>query len=608
MREFSLPPLVAGPRRGGLADSVYEVAERNPALPQLSRRDGPPEAEWTTVTAEAFRDDVLALAKGFLADGIRIGDRVALMSRTRYEWTLVSFALWSVGAQLVPVYPTSSAEQVRWILHDSKAVAVVVETAEHAMTVGAVCDGLPALRRIWELDGGCTAALAERGRDVTDTRVHRRRRAVTPGSAATITYTSGTTGRPKGCVLTHANFAVECDTLLAGWGPVLAAPGEQPSVLAFLPFSHVYGLMVQVACLRGGVLLGHQPEITADALFPALAGFRPTFLYAVPFFFERIFHRTRRAAEEAGRLEVFDKAMDVAVRWAEAMEQRALGTGPGPGPSLKMQHALYDRLVYERIRAVLGGRARHAVSGGSPLGRTLGLTYAGIGITVYDGYGLTESTAGVTGQPLGRVKFGTVGRPIPGTSVRIAWDGEVWVRGETVFAGYLDDRPATEAVLRNGWLATGDVGTLDTDGYLTITGRKKDIIITSGGKSVAPVVLEERLRSHPMISQCLVVGDNRPYVTALVTLDPEALGHWRRMHRKHGTLREPAADQELHEEIQRAVHRANAAVSHAESIRAFRILDAEFSPADGLMTPSLKLRRGAVVARYAAEIDLMYRS
>ncbi|MGP4001451.1 AMP-dependent synthetase/ligase [Streptomyces sp. 8N706] len=607
MREFSVPPLVESPRSGGLADSVFEVAERDPDLAQLSRRDEQRNPEWAPVSATAFRDAVMDLAKGFLADGIRLGDRVALMCRTRYEWTLVSYALWAAGAQLVPVYPTSSSEQVHWILSNSRAVAIVVEGGEHAMTVGAVCDGLPALRRIWEVDGGCVAELSERGRGIADAAVHDRRRSVDPGSAATITYTSGTTGRPKGCVITHANLAMECDTLLAGWRSVLAPPGRQPTVLAFLPFSHIYGLMVQVACLRGGVLLGHQPEVTADTLFPALASFRPTFLYAVPYFFEKLFHRARRVAEEAGRAELFDKAMDVAVRYAEAVERRSLGSGPGPGAGLRVRHALYDRLVYERLRAVLGGHARYAVSGGSPLSRLMGLTFAGVGITIYDGYGLTETSAGVTGQPVGRLRFGTVGRPLPGTSIRIAWDGEVWVRGDTVFAGYLDDRPGTEAVLRDGWLATGDVGSLDGDGYLTITGRKKDIIITSGGKSVAPVVLEERLRAHPMVSQCLVVGDNRPYITALVTLDPEALYHWQRLHHRIGVpTRELVGDPELREEIRRAVLRANAAVSHAESIRDFRILPAEFSPGDGLMTPSLKLRRGAIVEACAAEIEKMY--
>ncbi|MGP3948929.1 AMP-dependent synthetase/ligase [Streptomyces sp. 7N604] len=606
MRELGLPPLVEPLKSGGLADAVYENADRSPALPQFSRREDPASPEWTPVTAAAFRQEVLDVAKGLVAEGIRFGDRVALMSRTRYEWTLFSFAVWSIGAQLVPVYPTSSSEQVHWILYDSKAAAIVVEHEDHVMTVGAVCDGLP-LRRIWQLNAGCVRELTEQGRGVPDALVLGRRASVRPQLAAAITYTSGTTGRPKGCVITHSNLAIDCDTLLAGWSSLLAEPGEQPSVLAFLPLSHIYGLMMQVACVRGGVRLGHQPDITADALLPSLRTFRPTFIYAVPYVFEKIYKRARRSAEEAGRLQLFDRAVEAAVRYAEAVERRGLGTGAGPTPSLRVQHALYERSVYEGMRAVLGGRARYAMCAGSPLDRNLGLLFAGIGITIYDGYGLTESSGGVTAQPLGRVKFGTVGRPLPGCSIRIAWDGEILVRGDQVFAGYLDDRTGTEAVLRDGWLHTGDVGSLDDEGYLTITGRKNDIIKTSGGKSVAPAVLEERLRANPLVSRCLVVGDNRPFISALITLDPEALDHWKRLHRKQGLdIRALTADEELREEIQRAVLAANTAVSRAESIRAFRILPAEFSASEGLLTPSLKLRRAAIVKAYAREINELY--
>jgi long-chain acyl-CoA synthetase len=606
VRELGLPPLVEPPKTGGLADAVFDNAERTPDLPQFSRREDPGTFDWTPVTAAAFRDEVMAVAKGLIADGIRFGDRVALMSRTRYEWTLFSFAVWTIGAQLVPVYPTASSEQVHWILYDSQAAAVIVEHGDHAMTVGAVCDGLP-LRRIWQLDAGCVRELTERGRGISHALVHHRRASVRPSLAATITYTSGTTGRPKGCVITHSNLAVECDTLLTGWSSLLAEPGEQPSILAFLPLSHIYGLMMQVACVRGGVRLGHQPDITTDELLPALNTFRPTFIYAVPYVFEKLFNRARRAAEEAGRLELFDKAVDAAVRYAEAAERRALGTGIGLSTALRVQHALFERSVYERMRAVLGGRARYAICAGSPLDRRLGLLFAGIGITIYDGYGLTESAGGVTAQPLHRVKFGTVGRPLPGCTIRIAWDGEILVRGDTVFAGYLDDRAGTQAVLRDGWLATGDVGSLDDEGYLSITGRKKDIIITSGGKSVSPIVLEERLRAHPLVSQCLVVGDNRPFISALVTLDPEAFSHWQRLNQKQDRdIRTLITDPELREEIQRGVAAANTAVSRAESIRAFRILPTEFSAADGLLTPSLKLRRSAIVKAYAGEIAAMY--
>lgn len=608
MREFSLPHLVDPLRSGGLADAVYEVAESEPDRVQLARRGAADPEQWVPVTAAAFRDEVVALAKGLLASGVRPGHRVAVMARTRYEWTLFSYAVWSIGAVLVPVYPTASAEQVCWMLSHTEAVAVVVEGEDDAMTIGAVCHRLPALRWIWQLDTGCVRALCEQGRDVPGERVDQLRWAVDPHSTALIAYTSGTTGMPQGCLISHANIAIGCDTMIAGWSSLLAEPGEQPSILAFLPLSHVYGLLVQVACLRGGILMGHEPALTAAALVPAFASFRPTFVFAVPYVFERILGCARGAAEEAGRARLFGKAMDVAVRYAEAMEQQACGAGRGPGPGLKAAHAVFDRMVYARLRAVFGGRVRYAVSAGSPFSRELGLLFAGAGITVYDGYGLTETTGGVTAQPLGRVRFGTVGRPMPGNSVRIASDGEVWVRGSTVFAGYLGDPAATEAVLQDGWLRTGDLGHLDGDGYLTITGRKKDVIITSGGKSVCPLVLEERLRRHPLVSQCVVVGDNRPYVGALITLDPAAVMRWQLLVGEQTVTARGAvsANRALHAEIQQAVTAANTAVSRAESIRAFTILPAEFTVEDGLLTPSLKLRRSAIVKACAAEIERLY--
>ncbi|WP_377268415.1 AMP-dependent synthetase/ligase [Peterkaempfera sp. SMS 1(5)a] len=608
MREYSVPPLVETPRTGGLADSVFLVAEEDPDLVQLMRRDPSAGEEWSEVSATAFRDEVLALAKGLLANGIRLGDRVALMARTRYEWTLFDYALWSIGAVPVPIYSTSSSDQVRWILADTRAVACVVEHEDHAMTVGAVCDSVPSLRSIWQLDSGCVRELMADGAAVSDELVHRHRAAVAPGTAATVIYTSGTTGRPKGCVITHANFAAECDNLLTGWREVFARrAGEQPATLLFLPLAHVYARMVQVAALRGGVTLGHQSETSADVLLPALASFRPTFLLAVPYIFERIFHKARRAAEEHGRAELFDKAADVAVRYAEAAERKMLDEGSGPGAGLRLQHQFYDRTVYTRVRAVLGGRMRNAMCGGSPLSREIGLFFAGAGVTVIEGYGLTETTAAVTVNPPGRIKYGTVGRPVPGTTVGIAEDGEVWIRGGTVFAGYLNAPDATDQVLRRGWLATGDLGSLDDEGYLTITGRKKEIIVTSGGKSIAPAVLEERVRAHPLVSQCLVVGDNRPFVGALITLDPEALDHWHRIHRKPPAEPHQAlSDSDLHDEIQRVVVTANTVVSRAESIRAFRIIPEQFTEERGLVTPSLKLRRRAIAKAYAGDIEELY--
>ena len=603
VRESSVPALAEAPRTGGLADSVFTAATATPDLAVLSRRD--PDGNWRTVSAAAFRDEVLATAKGLLHQGVRFGDRVALMSRTRYEWTVLDYALWSIGAQSVPLYPSASAEQARWILADSQAVACVVEHEDHAMTIGSICDALPGLRRIWQLDAGAMKELANAGRGVETELIDRHRYSVAPQSVATVVYTSGTTGRPKGCPLTHANFAAETDNLIARYHEVFVHRGpERSSTLLFLPLAHVFGRMVQVAALRAGVLLAHEPSLAPADLMPALASFQPTFLPAVPYIFEKLMQRARRAAEETGRAGPFERAVDLAVRYAAAVERQSFGTGPGPSTALRLQHQLYERLVYSRIRDVLGGRARYAISGGSAMNRELGLFFAGAGITVYEGYGLTETTAAATSNPPDRPRFGTVGLPVPGTTVRIAEDGEVWVHGPQVFQGYLGQDQLTPP---QGWFATGDLGHLDADGYLSITGRKKEIIVTSSGKSVAPAVLEDRVRVHPLVSQCVVVGDNRPYVGALLTLDRDALGHWQRQRGKPQLLpAEARRDPELQAELQRAVTTANTAVSRAESIRSFRVLAGDFTEQEGLLTPSLKLRRRVVAEVYAQDIAALY--
>ncbi|MFJ8923591.1 MULTISPECIES: AMP-dependent synthetase/ligase [unclassified Streptomyces] len=599
--------MAAAPQVGGLADTVFDFAEEDPHRIALGRKDA--EGRWHDVSAGAFRDEVLALAKGLIAHGVRFGDRVALMSRTRYEWTLFDFALWTVGAQSVPIYPTSSAEQVLWMLHDAEVAAVMVEHEDHAMTIGSVIDRLPNLHRLWQLDADVVTELVEAGALIDDEVVHRHRRAVTPDSVATVIYTSGTTGRPKGCVITHANFMFEADTMVGRWHPVfLSKPGEEAATLLFLPLAHVFGRMVEIAALRGRVKLGHQPELSAKALMPDLVSFRPTFILAVPYIFEKVFNGARRKAESEGRAGAFDKAVDVAVKYAEAMEERAFGTGPGPSAGLRMQHQFFDKVVYRKVREAMGGRVRHAMSGGSGMDRRLGLFFAGAGVTVYEGYGLTETTAAATANPPERTRYGTVGQPIPGSTVHIARDGEVWVHGANVFSGYLGDPKATDAVLHDGWLATGDLGALDEDGYLTITGRKKEILVTSGGKSVSPAGLEERVRAHPLVAQCIVVGNDRPYIAALVTVDHESVEHWLAMQGR--TMMRPAElvrDPDLEMEVRRAVVAANTAVSQAESIRTFRILAHQFSEEHGLLTPSLKLKRKAIETAYSAEVDALYR-
>jgi long-chain acyl-CoA synthetase len=593
---------------GGLADVVFTYAEEDPQRVALGRKDDT--GRWRDVTSAGFRDEVLALAKGLLAGGIRFGDRVAIMSRTRYEWTLFDFALWAIGAQVVPVYPTSSAEQCFWMLHDAEVTAAVVEHEDHAMTIATVIDRLPRMRRLWQLDAGAVQELYDAGAHLDDEVVHRHRRAVTPGSVATVIYTSGTTGRPKGCVLTHGNFMYEADTVIGRWEPVFhSRRGDEASTLLFLPLAHVFGRMVEVAAIRGRVKFGHQPQLNAAALMPDLAAFRPTFFLAVPYIFEKVFNAARRRAEREGRSGPFEKAVEVAIKYADAVEAKAWGTGPGPSAALRMQHQLFDKLVYARIRDAMGGRIRHAMSGGSAMDRRLGLFFAGAGVRVYEGYGLTESTAAATANPPERTRYGTVGRPIPGVTVHLADDGEIWLHGDNVFQGYLGNPKATDEALHDGWLATGDLGVLDEDGYLTITGRKKEILVTSGGKSVSPGPLEERVRDHPLVNQCIVVGNDRPYVAALVTLDPEAVEHWLMMRDKpRMSPAELVRDADLEAEVRRAVVAANTLVSQTESIRTFRILAQPFTEEHGLLTPSLKLKRKAIEKAYQAEVDALYRA
>ncbi|WP_405867543.1 AMP-dependent synthetase/ligase [Streptomyces sp. NBC_00005] len=608
MREFTNPPLALSPPVGGMADVVFERAEADPLHIALGRKDD--DGQWRDVTSAEFRDEVLALAKGLLARGIRFGDRVAIMSRTRYEWTLFDFALWSIGAQVVPIYPTSSAEQCFWMLYDAECSAAIVEHEDHAMTIATVIDRLPQLHQLWQLDNNAVQELYDAGAHLDDDLVHRHRQAVTPDSTATIIYTSGTTGRPKGCVITHSNFMSEADIVAEHMEPVFhSKKGDEASTLLFLPLAHVFGRMVQVTAIRHGIRFGHQPQLNAAALLPDLQVFKPTFILAVPYIFEKVFNASRRKAEKDGKAGPFEKAVEIAVKYADAVEAKAWGIGPGPSAGLRMQHQLFDKLVYSKVRAAMGGRLRNAISGGSAMDRRLGLFFAGAGVQIYEGYGLTESTAAATANPPERTRYGTVGQPIPGVTVHIADDGEIWLHGPQIFEGYLNNQKATDETLHDGWLATGDLGALDEDGFLTITGRKKEILVTSGGKSVSPGVLEERVRDHPLVNQCIVVGNDRPYIAGLVTLDQEAVEHWLTM---RGKPQMPAAqlvrDADLETEVRRAVVAANTLVSQAESIRTFRILAQPFTEEHGLLTPSLKLKRKAIENAYANEVEALYRA
>ncbi|MFI9099971.1 AMP-dependent synthetase/ligase [Streptomyces fildesensis] len=607
VRQASVPALVPPESAGSLADIPFRNAAEAPQEAVLSRKDE--RGAWRDITAAVFRDEVVAVAKGLIASGLRPGDRLAIMSRTTYEWTLLDFAAWAAGLITVPIYPTSSASQAAWILADSGAVACAVESVEQTRLVSGRRRELTGLRHLWQLDAGGISHLISEGRELPDILIEGRRSGLGPDSVATLIYTSGTTGRPKGCILTHGNFFAEVDNSIELLHPVFKSVSEEPaSTLLFLPLSHVFGRMVAVGCLRARVKLGHAPSIATDDLLADLAGFRPTFLLAIPYVLEKVYNTGRATAESMGRAASFDRAATIARRYGEALEAQQSGTGRGPSLGLRAAHALYDPLVYRRIRAALGGKVRYAICGGSPLGRRLAAFYAGAGVVVFEGYGLTETTAAATVTPPLRPRLGTVGWPLPGAAVRIADDGEVLLSGGMVFGGYWNGRVGAYHPVNGGWFATGDIGELDAEGYLTITGRKKEIIITAGGKNVAPAPLEDRLRAHPLVGQCMVVGDNRPYVAALITLEPDGLSHWRRMHHRDGVRpAQLAEDPELLAEIQHAVDDANDSVSRAESIRRFRVLPVEFTEESGHLTPSMKLRRAAVARDFTKEIEDLYR-
>ncbi|MFW6724352.1 AMP-dependent synthetase/ligase [Streptomyces sp. MAR4 CNY-716] len=606
VREAAAPWLAAPPpaRGSAVADIPYTNAAEDPGATVIRRKAG---GSWVPVSAGAFADEVTAVAKGLVAAGLEPGGRVAIMSRTRYEWCVLDFAVWAAGGQSVPVYPTSSADQVEWILRDSGTRFVVAESAANEETVRTASGQA----RVWQLDAGCLDELKALGRDVPDQEIAKRRAALTPDTIATLCYTSGTTGRPKGCVLTHGNLHAEAANSVELLHPIFKeVTGQTASTLLFLPLAHILGRAIQIACLSARIEIGHWPSIKPDELRPEFKVFRPTFLVGVPYLFEKIHHTGREMAEKLGRGSSFDRADRIAVRFGEAHLNRFLGTGKGPGLRLTLAWGLYDLLVYRRIRKELGGRLNYAISGASPLDRNLNLFFYAAGIVIYEGYGLTETTAAATITPPLRPRPGTVGRPLPGTAVRIADDGEVLIKGGIVFGEYWRNPEATEEALADDWFATGDLGALDEDGYLTITGRKKDLLITTGGKNVSPAVLEDRLRSRPPVGQVLVVGDKRSYVAALVTLEPEAMTHWLAVRKRprDTPLAELVNDPELRADVQRAVDYANEAVSRAESIRRFVIVDGEFTEENGMLTPSLKVKRHAVEAAYAQEIEGLYES
>jgi len=598
VRSYSAPAVATVAESATLADVVFTRARREPDAVMLRKRTTA--GQWLDVTTTAFRDEVTALARGIIAAGIEPGDRIALMSRTRYEWTLIDYAIWAAGAVTVPVYETSSAEQVEWMLGDSGARAVFAETSSHASTIDGVCGRLDTLDLgIWLVDE--LDALTAGGAQVSDDQLAQRRRQRGAADLATIIYTSGTTGRPKGCALTHRNLLADVRNAVDGSLPEIFDTAGS-STLLFLPLAHSFARVIQVGCLESGAVLGHWPD--SSTLVQGLAEFRPSFLLAVPRVFEKVYNSAQQqAAASRAKSVIFGAAAEASIAWS-----RAAGDGAA-GPGLRLRHAVFDRLVYAKLRAAVGGRVRFAVSGGAPLGDRLGHFFRGAGLTVLEGYGLTETSAAATVNKPGRNKIGTVGMPLPGVTVRIADDGEILISGPNIFSGYWQNPGATTDVLDgDGWLHSGDIGELDEEGFLRVTGRKKELIVTAGGKNVAPAVLEDRIRAHPLVSQCMVVGDGRPFIACLVTLDTDALGFWNERHGRPASAgpADLASDPELIAEIQKAVDDANKAVSRAESIRKFTILDSDFTEQNGRLTPSLKVRRSVVAKDFAAEIEALY--
>jgi len=599
MDEFGVPANYVPSLQENLTDDVYVLAEQAPEQVGFSRRvDG----RWVPVTYRELAEQVTRLAAGLIASGIQAGDRVALCSHTRFEWMLCDFAIWTAAGVTVPIYETSSAEQVEWILSDSGAVAAFVETREHAKTVAQTQVGLPELRDVWVIDSGGIDALISAGRDVPDETVMKRRGAVNSESLATIIYTSGTAGRPKGCAITHANLLAEVRNVCTAEGIRELVFNEDTRTLQFLPLAHILARSIQLAAVHNRVHMAHTSDV--KNIVAHLVEFQPTAVLSVPHVFEKIYNTAKHKAATEGHGRIFDLADATAMAYSQSLD-----TG-GPGLMLRLRHTVFDRLVYVKLRAALGGEVRWSVSGGAPLGARLGHFFRGIGVTVLEGYGLTETCAGVTLNLPGKQRIGSVGRPVPGCSIRIADDGEVLIKGGNVFRGYWRNDEATREVFdQDGWFHSGDLGQLDDDGYLTITGRKKDILVTSSGKNVAPTVLEDRLRAHWLVSQCLVVGDARPFIGALVTIDTEAFTPWKVQANKPRTasVADLFEDPDLLAALQPAVDDANKAVSSAEAIKKIRVLTADFTEEGEELTPTLKLKRHIVLKTYGADIEALYR-
>ncbi|GAB2983058.1 MAG TPA: long-chain fatty acid--CoA ligase [Actinotalea caeni] len=594
MESFATPPLVSTPDEMSIGDLLADHANRTPDRVLVERLvDG----SWRPVTAAEMHATATAIAKGLIASGVGPGDRVAIMARTRAEWTFLDFGIWYAGAVTVPVYETSSPSQTAWILSDSGAVAIVGENAGHIEVITKARKKAPDVAHVWQIEDGALEQLAAAGVDVSDDEVRQRRDAVRLGDLATIIYTSGTTGNPKGAELTHGNFVELTRNAIGALGSEILH--ETSRTLLFMPLAHVFARFVEVLCIAAGVPQGHTPD--TKTLMADIATFRPTFILSVPRVFEKVYNSSEAKAAAGGKVKIFHWAARAAIEYSRSLDQG------GPSLGLRLQHRLADKLVLHKIRDALGGQATFAISGGAPLGERLGHFFRGVGLTVLEGYGLTETTAPLTVNVPAKSKIGTVGPPLPGTSLKIDADGEILAQGVGVFAAYRGNAEATAAAIVDGWFHTGDIGELDDEGYLRITGRKKELIVTAGGKNVVPSQLEDRLRSHPLISQCVVVGDQRPFVAALITLDAEMLPAWLS---NHGLpemgVEEAAKHPEVLAALQRAVDRTNKKFSRAESIRKFEVLTDDFTIDNDYLTPSLKVKRSKVLADYAATVEELY--
>ncbi|MEU0096277.1 AMP-dependent synthetase/ligase [Kribbella sp. NPDC006257] len=590
MREYTVPAVIEPPTTGGLSDPVWANASSHPDTAVFSRRVGD---GWLDISAAEFARQVSAVAKGLIAAGVKHGDRVALLSATRYEWTLIDYAIWSVGAATVPIYETSSASQIQWILTDSEAVVAVVENAAHGAVVESARAEAPSLQEVWQIESGAVDELTVLGQDISDAELDKRRTAVVPSDLATLIYTSGTTGRPKGCMITHSNFMDELGTAVKILDGLFA---EGASTLLFLPLAHVFARIIQVGCVMMRVKLGHTADV--KNLVPDLGSFKPTFILSVPRVFEKVYNTASQSAHASGKGKIFDAAAETAI---------AYSSSSSPGFGLRAKHALFDRLVYSKLRAVLGGNVAYAVSGGAPLGDRLGHFFRGVGVPVLEGYGLTETTAALAVNLPDDIRIGTVGRPLPGVSVGVDTDGELCFKGGQVMLGYWKNDEATAAAIdADGWFHTGDLGEFDADGFIRITGRKKEILVTAGGKNVAPAVLEDRIRLHPLVSQCMVVGDGKPFIAALVTIDPETIVAWAKSHDKPTDVPSLVDDKDLIAEIQKAVDDANNAVSKAEGIKKFTILPTDWTQESGELSLKLSLRRHIVMEKHQTDVEALY--